>query len=60
MLNLLLTLAIIGVLLWILNTMIPMDEKIKKLINAIVIITVVLYILRIFGVIGHVEVPSLR
>lgn len=47
--NLVLILIVIGVLLWLLNTFIPMDKNIKKIINAVVIIAVVIWLLKIFG-----------
>lgn len=48
-LNLILTLIVIGVLLWLANTYIPMDGTIKKIMNAVVIIAVVLWLLTAFG-----------
>jgi hypothetical protein len=45
-------LAGIGVLLWLVNNYIPMDAKIKQLINIVVIVVVVLWLLRVFGVMG--------
>ena len=48
------TLIVVGVLLWLVNTYIPMDGKIKQIINIVVVIAVVLWLLSAFGVIGHV------
>jgi len=48
LIHLIIVLIIIGVLLWLVNTYIPMDAKIKTIINAVVIIAVVLYLLSIF------------
>ena len=58
-----LTLFVIGVLLWALNSYVPMDAKIKNIINIVVVICVVIYLLQIFGVLGHlnhVAVPTLK
>lgn len=41
-------LIVIGVLLWLVNTMIPMDEKIKQILNVVVIIATVLWVLSLF------------
>jgi hypothetical protein len=41
-------LIIIGVLLWLANTYIPMDGKIKNILNAVVVIAVVLWLLTLF------------
>lgn len=49
MISLLVTLIIIGVLLYLLNTLIPMDAKIKTIINVIVIVAVCLWLLEGFG-----------
>ncbi len=48
-------LIIVGVLLWLVNTYIPMDGKIKSILNAVVVIAVVLYLLRAFGLWGPLE-----
>ncbi len=42
-------LAVIGVLLWLAETYIPMDATIKKILRAVVIIAVVLWLLSVFG-----------
>ena len=43
------TLIVVGVLLWLTNTYIPMDGKIKKIINTVVVVVVVLWLLHVFG-----------
>jgi hypothetical protein len=42
-------LIVVGVLLWLVNTYIPMDGKIKSILNAVVVIAVVVYLLQVFG-----------
>jgi hypothetical protein len=44
-----LTLVVVGVLLWLLNTYVPMDSKIKSILNAVVVIVVVVWLLQAFG-----------
>lgn len=44
-----LVLIVAGVLLWLVNTYIPMDGKIKKILNVVVVIAVILWLLRVFG-----------
>jgi len=44
------TLIIVGVLLWLVNTYIPMDGKIKKILNIVVVVVVVLWLLNVFGI----------
>ena len=63
MVSLVITLIVIGVLLWLVNTYIPMDGKIKQILNIVVVIFVILWLLQAFGVIGHfneVPVPQVR
>lgn len=57
LISLVVVLIVVGVLLWLVNTMIPMDGKIKQIINAVVIIAVVLWILSLFiGGLPHIHV----
>jgi hypothetical protein len=49
LLSILLTLIVIGVLLWLVNRFIPMAGSIKSILNAVVVIGVVLWLLDIFG-----------
>lgn len=42
-------LIVVGVLLWLVNSYIPMDSKIKSILNAVVVIVVVLWLLSVFG-----------
>ena len=46
--SLVVTLIIAGVLLWLVNTYIPMDGKIKKILNIVVVIVVILWLLNAF------------
>ena len=55
MISLVITLIVIGVLLWLVNTYIPMDSKIKGILNAVVVIAVVIYLLQVFGLLGTLE-----
>ncbi|HWW00315.1 MAG TPA: Thivi_2564 family membrane protein [Candidatus Acidoferrum sp.] len=49
------TLVVVGVLLWLVNTYIPMDGKIKKILNIMVVVVVVLWLLNVFGILDHVR-----
>jgi uncharacterized membrane protein YhdT len=48
-----LTLIVIGVLLWLVNAYIPMDRKIKSILNGVVVICVVVWLLFAFGILNH-------
>jgi len=52
LLHIILVLIVVGVLLWLVNNYIPMDSKIKTIINGVVVIVVVLWLLQAFGVLG--------
>ena len=54
LINVLITLVVVGVLLWLVNTYIPMDGKIKQILNVVIIIAVILWLLRVFGILGGV------
>ena len=55
-------LIVVGVLLWLVNTFIPMARSIKSILNAVVVIATVLWILNVTGLlhtltnirIGHI------
>ena len=47
------TLIVVGVILWVINQYIPMDSKIKSILNAVVVIFVVIWLLGIFGVLSE-------
>jgi cation transporter-like permease len=49
LLQILITLIVVGVLLWLVNRFIPMQGTIKSILNAVVVIAVVLWLLNIFG-----------
>lgn len=58
LISLVVTLIVIGVLLWLVNTYIPMDAKIKQVLNIVVIIAVVLWILNLF--VGFVPLGNIH
>jgi hypothetical protein len=47
--NVVVALLVVGVLLWLVNRYIPMQSTIKGLLNAVVVIAVVLWMLKAFG-----------
>jgi hypothetical protein len=63
LLTICITLIVIGVLLWLVNTHVPMDGKIKNILNAVVVIAVIIWLLYAFGVLdgsGSVRVPKVQ
>ena len=55
LMSLLIVLVVVGVLLWLVNTFIPMDSKIKGILNAVVVIGVVLWLLQVFGLLSGLD-----
>jgi hypothetical protein len=54
MITVLLTLILIGLLLWAVNTYIPMAAPIKNILNVVAVILVVFWLLSVFGVLGAI------
>lgn len=50
--ELVIVLVVIGVVLWLINSYIPMQANIKKILNVVVVIVAVLFVLNAFGIIG--------
>ncbi len=48
LITLVVVLVVVGVLLWLVNTYLPMDPKIKSILNVVVVIVVVLWLLGLF------------
>lgn len=49
MISLIVALIVVGVLLWAVESLIPMDPAIKRVIQVVVVLCVLLYVLRFFG-----------
>jgi len=50
LIQLVVALVVVGVILWAVNNYIPMDAKIKQILNVVVVIAVILWLLSVFGV----------
>ena len=55
LISLVVVLIAVGVILWLINTYIPMDAKIKKILNVVVVIVVILWLLQAFGILGNLS-----
>jgi hypothetical protein len=58
--HVIIVLIVVGILLWLVNNYIPMDGKIKSILNAVVVIFVILWLLQAFGIIGALGGVSVR
>lgn len=52
LIQLVIILVVVGVILWAINNYIPMQANIKKILNIVVVIVVILFLLNAFGIIG--------
>lgn len=50
LINLVIGLVILGILLWLINAYVPMDGRIKQLVNVVIVVGAVLWALQAFGV----------
>ena len=60
MLEIIIVLIVVGVALWLVNTMIPMDAKIKTILNVVVVIVVCIWLLQVLGLIGPLSSVRVR
>ena len=60
MLEIIIVLIVVGVALWLVNTMIPMDAKIKTILNVVVVIVVCIWLLQVLGMIGPLSSVRVR
>ena len=58
--NIVVVLIVDGVLLWLVNTYIPMDGKIKQILNIVVVIVVVIWLLQAIGLLGSIRGIGIR
>ena len=55
LINLVIVLVVVGVILWVINSYIPMQSTIKRILNVVVVIVVILWLLSVFGLIGDLS-----
>ena len=55
LIQLVIILVVVGVILWVINSYIPMQATLKKILNAVVVIGVILWLLSAFGLIGSLQ-----
>lgn len=52
LMNLIFALVVVGVILFLINNYLPMDGKIKSILNVVVVIAVIFWLLQSFGVLS--------
>lgn len=54
LIQLVIVLVIVGLVLWVINSYIPMQSTIKRILNVVVVICVIIWLLNVFGLIGNI------
>jgi hypothetical protein len=60
LIQIIVTLIVVGVLLWLVNNFVPMAGSIKSILNAVVVIVVVLWLLNVFGLLDSIARVHVR
>ena len=60
LIGLIVVLIVIGVILYLVNTLIPMDPKIKMIINIVIVLAVCLWLLSAFGLLSGLDSVRIR
>ena len=55
LINIVITLMVVGVLMWLVNRYVSMQGTIKSILNAVVVIAVVLWVVNVFGLFHYVS-----
>ncbi|PIQ35224.1 MAG: hypothetical protein COW63_01450 [Bacteroidetes bacterium CG18_big_fil_WC_8_21_14_2_50_41_14] len=55
LLTIIIVILVVGVILWLINSYIPMQRTIKGILNAVVIIVLVLWLLNVFGILDSLQ-----
>jgi hypothetical protein len=58
LIELIIVLIVVGVLLWLVETQLPIAAPMKIIIRVVVVVVVVLWLLRLF--VGDIPIPRLR
>ncbi len=54
-LTIIIVIMVVGVILWLINSYIPMQRTIKSILNAVVVIVLVIWLLKVFGVLDSLQ-----
>ncbi|HCY00160.1 MAG TPA: hypothetical protein DG754_08480 [Bacteroidales bacterium] len=54
-LTIIIVILIVGVILWLVNSYIPMQRTIKTILNVVVVVILVIWLLKVFGILGSLQ-----
>ncbi len=55
LITIVLVLVVVGFVLWLVNTKIPMEKTLKTILNALVVVVVCIWLLSALGLLGSLE-----
>ncbi len=55
LITVIIVLIVVGLVLWLINNYIPMDGKIKSILNIVVVICVIVWLLKAFGLLDNLN-----
>ena len=55
LLTVVIVILVTGVILWLINRYIPMQRTIKNILNAVVVIVLVIWLLKVFGLLSSLQ-----
>jgi hypothetical protein len=60
LLTIIVTLVVVGVLLWAINTYIPMAKPVKTILNVVVVVVLCIWLLQAFGILDSLHSIRVR
>ena len=60
LISVVITLIVLGVILWLVNTYIPMEQPVKTILNIVIVAVVCLWLLQAFGLTNGLYLPMGR
>lgn len=54
LIDIVLIFVVVGLVMWLINAFIPMGGGIKSLLNVVVFVVMLIWVLRVFGVVGQI------
>jgi len=55
LIGLIITLVVIGLIMWAVNTYVPMSAGLKKVLNIAVVVIVILWLLKVLGAFAYLQ-----
>ncbi len=53
--TIIIVLVLVGIALWLINSYVPMDGKIKTILNIAVVVIVIFWLIKVSGLLGYLR-----